>query len=565
MIIDSNLMKILDLETITLLEDIDESAFQEGLKLLQINEKLKFDVELLKLNLFFYYDFEKIKVLHLPEDLKELIILSNKIKYIESNPKKFKTDFSKILFSKLTDFRLILTLFADKVNKMSAFSQDKEFLRLIEEIYLPLSHVIGINYYIAQFEDFVIRTKYAYEYHELINKAKKSMLRDSSEIDHLISVLENYRKYPNELITGRIKSPYSVFKKVYVRNEPLENITDYVALRIITKNEDDCYSWMGHIFANWTPVIGKIKDYIEHPKPNGYKSLHATVLTELGPVEFQIRTERMHEFAEFGVAAHWRYKKIASFEISDKVKNKTNANVHDFNLGVEKIFVYTPNGDVVVLDKNSCVLDFAYAIHTEIGNHAVRALVNNQLAPLDQKLEDYDVIEIFTDKNKKPARDWLEFVFSKKSIDKIKQTLGIATKFRREQKIHDKKISELLQKTSVANCCNPFSDDELGLFKTSKRKYVLHSLDCLLKNNKKYELAPEGIEEKLLRKKIIIEIDSNVHQTIVSELKRKLDFENIIISNNEIQLTVKLPSRKDWNNLREKLLNIEGIISVRLY
>jgi GTP pyrophosphokinase len=129
---------------------------------------------------------------------------------------------------------------------------------------LPLSHVIGINYYIAQFEDFVIRTKYAYEYHELINKAKKSMLRDSSEIDHLISVLENYRKYPNELITGRIKSPYSVFKKVYVRNEPLENITDYVALRIITKNEDDCYSWMGHIFANWTPVIGKIKDYIEH-------------------------------------------------------------------------------------------------------------------------------------------------------------------------------------------------------------------------------------------------------------------------------------------------------------
>jgi (p)ppGpp synthase/HD superfamily hydrolase len=159
----------------------------------------------------------------------------------------------------------------------------------------------------------------------------------------------------------------------------------------------------------------------------------------------------MHEFAEFGVAAPWRYKKIASFEISDKVKNKTNANVHDFNLGVEKIFVYTPNGDVVVLDKNSCVLDFAYAIHTEIGNHAVRALVNNQLAPLDQKLEDYDVIEIFTDKNKKPARDWLEFVFSKKSIDKIKQTLGIATKFRREQKIHDKKISELLQKTSVAN------------------------------------------------------------------------------------------------------------------
>lgn len=564
MIISENIYKIFDLKTVTLLETINPDSFKKGVELAETNSRLGFREEYLQLCLIYYYREDELKPIHFTEGINNLIKIIEKVKFIEENPKKFKTEWGKIFFSKVVDFRLIIALFADKLKCISLHSEDQKLVKIIDELYVPLSHVIGINYYTAQFEDYVIRTKYAKEYAELLKKAKKHLLRDVSEIDNLVEILEAFRKHPSEKIYGRIKSPYSVFKKVYVRNEPLENINDYVAMRIITKTEENCYSWLGYIFSLWQPVIGKIKDYIEHPKPNGYKSLHATVITELGPVEFQVRTESMHEFAEYGFAAHWRYKKQTDFGISERLLNKSADD--KFSFGREKIFVYTPNGDIVILDKGCCVLDFAYAIHTDLGNHAVRALVNNIPATLYDKLNDNDVISIFVDKNKKPSLDSLEFVKSKKAIDKIKQVLGIVSKSKITRTEDNKQTAKIILESSVAKCCNPFYDEEIALYKTSKRKYIIHTIDCLLRKKMNYINAPKGINKRLLVKRLNLQIDCKHLDQIVNTLKRTVQFEAIRIEDNKqvILLDIKCESREDCEKTKARLLNIDGILKVVL-
>lgn len=558
--------RIFDFNTLTKLETINPLAFQKGLTLADMNHRLGFREEYLNVCLLFYYTKEELKDIILSEELKNLFETLQSLKFVENNPSKFKKEWAKIFFSKVTDVRIILAIFSDKVIRIMASEKSDALIKAIDEIYVPLSHVVGINHYISQFEDFVIRTKYSKEYTELLRIAKKEMLRDSKEVDEIVAILEKYRKYPDEKLYGRVKSPHSVFKKVYVRKEPLTDITDYVAVRIITKTEEDCYSWMGYIFSNWEPIIGKIKDYIEHPKPNGYKSIHTTVLTDLGPVEFQVRTEAMHEYAEYGIASHWRYKKQNSFGMDEIIKHKDKLFSESFNIGEEKIFVYTPNGDIVILDKDSCVLDFAYAIHTDLGNHAVRAIVNGMPAPLSQKLFDQNIIEIFTDKNKKPSRDWLEFVKTRKAIDKIKQELGLANKFMRLKKEEDRRLPALLSDASVAKCCNPFYDDEIVLYKTSKRKYVIHTFDCLLKANKKYEPAPEGLNKKLLIKRLEIQIERRELQNILNTLKRKIGFENIRIDESHSLLFVdmKFNSRAEYETVKPKIQSIPGIIEISL-
>jgi|GEM_PF-5296187 len=556
---------------INFLETRDEIAFQNGMKLVNLTVRQGFaSVEYLQLCLLFYFDPQALKQIKLSEELRNLVDQINKVKFIEANTQLFKNNLVKILYSKISDFRLLLALFADKLNKINAGQKNDLFINLIESIYVPLSHIIGIHYYTTQFEDFIIRNKYEKEYNMLLKKAKKELLRDEHELDEIELKLEQFRKYPDEEIYGRIKSPYSVFKKVYFRKEPLENISDFVAFRVITKTEEDCYSWMGYIFSLWDPIQGKIKDYIERPKSNGYKSLHATVVTEKGLVEFQVRTSKMHEHAEYGIASHWRYKKMTDFAILGRLQKRIseleNANA-GFDMGKEKIFVYTPKRDILILDKGATVVDFAYAIHTELGHHIVRATINAESVPLDTVLKDHDVCSVFTDKNKKPSRSWLEFVKTKKAIDKIKQALSLGSEDK-QRKSHEKTTisMDLLNKSYVAKCCNPFADDDLVLFKTQKRKYIIHTLECMLKQNKQYVKAPKQLSEKVLRKELLANIDHTLVQNIVDKVRRNIGFENIFVGDdyNYIVITLKIDSHTHFDEIKNKLLSIDGIFNVKL-
>ncbi|NIP33146.1 TGS domain-containing protein, partial [Candidatus Saccharibacteria bacterium] len=242
-------------------------------------------------------------------------------------------------------------------------------------------------------------------------------------------------------IHGRAKHIYSLYKKLLRYDREIDRIHDLVAIRIIVKDIADCYAVLGILHSKWPPVRGRIKDYIAQPKPNGYKSLHTTVFCEEGEkVEFQIRTQEMHDEAELGIAAHWHYeetlktpqtedkqlhwvKDLAKIQEQLQTRSQYLKNLEDLKIDVfqTRIFVITPKGDVIDLPEDSTPVDFAYAIHTEIGDKCTGAKVNDEMVPLDSKLKSGDMVDILVDKKRKgPNPDWLKFVKTSSAKTKIK-------------------------------------------------------------------------------------------------------------------------------------------------
>lgn len=492
------------------------------------------------------------------ENLEEDII---KEKFHLGNEKIFD-----IILTKITDIDLALALMSEKITLINRieFSPNKNiFMKFIEKVYLPLTHIFGTHNYTTLLDDFIIINKYSKEYKEVLELTKNNLTRSKDEIKYMIEKLELFRKSQNEIIKGRIKSPTSVFKKIYERKQKPEEIMDYVAIRIITNTITDCYSWLGHIYSLWPPELSRFKDYIEHPKPNGYKSLHIVINTKYGPVEIQIRTFIMNKFAELGLAAHWQYKTKSDNKILLKIKSAINSQTPFFGKGF--VYAYTPKKDIILLEKGSSIIDFAYTIHTSIGNKISFAKVNGIITPLDYKVQDKDLIEIFTDENKKPSKRWLEFVITSKARDKICQLLNI--------KHIDKKTKELnpklktLDKISVAKCCNPFVNDEVGIYKTTKRKFILHNINCLEKNKLKYSYAGELLKKQFLKTKSI-EISFNIN---LEELLKKLKLKVYIPSNynlNETQdkliFNYEFNNSEEYEKLKEELLKEDYIENIEL-
>lgn len=366
---------------------------------------------------------EKIKDLKTIFDLENLNDNTIKEKVLNDDEKIFD-----VLLSKFADVDLTLAMLSEKItqiNKNEFYPNKNIFIKFIENVYLPLSHILGTYNYTTIFDEFIITNKHPNEYKEVLKLTKENLARSKDELNILISKLETFRKNSNEIITGRLKSPTSVFKKIYERKQKPNEIMDYVAIRIITNTISDCYSWLGYIYSLWEPELSRFKDYIQHRKPNGYQSLHIVIKTSFGPVEIQIRTFTMHKFSELGSAAHWQYK------TKNKNKNKILANVNsNINsktsiFGKRFVFAYTPKKDIILLEKGASIIDFAYAIHTNLGNTISYAKVNNVITPLSYKIQNKDIIEIFTDENKKPEKKWLEFAITQKARDKINQTLNI--------------------------------------------------------------------------------------------------------------------------------------------
>ncbi|HTY84034.1 MAG TPA: bifunctional (p)ppGpp synthetase/guanosine-3',5'-bis(diphosphate) 3'-pyrophosphohydrolase [Silvibacterium sp.] len=355
----------------------------------------------------------------------------------------------KMLLAMVSDVRVVLIKLADRLHNMRTLehlSPDKQqsIARETLDIYAPLAHRLGMGKVRGELEDLSFRyvDPYTYEQlHEAVEARRKEGEQFLSGVEGLLA--EKLRENNIEArVEWRIKRLYSISQKLQKSKISVDQVYDLLALRVITKNVPDCYAAFGLIHSIWRPVPGRIKDFIAMPRPNLYQSLHTTVMGEGGhQFEVQIRTEEMHRIAEEGIAAHWKYKANGSpisardeqrlawvRQLVEWQREMTDPNEFLSTLKIdlypEEVYTFTPKGKVVVLPKDASPLDFAYSIHTEVGNTCVGAKVNGRLVPLRSKLRNGDIVEVVTQNGHTPSRDWLTIVKSARARNKIKHWLN---------------------------------------------------------------------------------------------------------------------------------------------
>ncbi|HEU0256676.1 MAG TPA: bifunctional (p)ppGpp synthetase/guanosine-3',5'-bis(diphosphate) 3'-pyrophosphohydrolase [Microbacteriaceae bacterium] len=370
----------------------------------------------------------------------------------------------KMIVAMSKDIRVLIVKLADRLHNArtwgfvpveSAQRKAKETL----EIYAPLAHRLGIQTIKLELEDLsfaVLQPKIYEEIDSLVKRRSPQRKRVVGEVIQIVKRELKEARIRGE-VSGRPKEYYSIYQKMVVRGREFDDIYDLVGIRVIVGSVRDCYAVLGQVHSLWTPMPGRFKDYIATPKFNLYQSLHTTVIGPEGrPVEIQIRTEEMHRRAEYGVAAHWKYKEQASGRGVATTANASGADlawlahISDwqaetadpgefldslrFEIGAKEVYVFTPKGRVIGLPAGSTPVDFAYAVHTEVGHRTMGARVNGRLVPLESSLNTGDVVEVFTSKNPDaaPSRDWLNFVKSPRARTKIRQWF---TKERRDEAI----------------------------------------------------------------------------------------------------------------------------------
>ncbi len=341
----------------------------------------------------------------------------------------------KFFIAMANDLRVVIIKFADRLHNLKTLQhvpEEKRHRIALEsiEVYAPLANRLGMGKLKGDIEDAAFPFAYPEEYKKIeeIIKEKKDLYKK-----YLTEVNQKLKKelYKNQInfteIDYRIKHKYSLYKKLLKYNMDIEKIYDIVALRVVVNNVEECYRVLGLVHSIWTPLPGRIKDYIAVPKPNGYRSLHTTIFTGSGGIaEIQIRTKEMHAEAAYGVAAHFAYKEGAGKKNKDdkdkyrwveelKHLNYFPANPKKFidhlkmDFFNDRIFIFTPKGDVIDLPEDSSPLDFAYAIHSDIGEHTSGAKINTKMSPIYSKLKNGDVVEIITKKDARPSSKWLEY------------------------------------------------------------------------------------------------------------------------------------------------------------
>jgi GTP pyrophosphokinase len=353
---------------------------------------------------------------------------------------RYVENLRKMFVAMASDIRVILIKFADRIHNLEtlgALPHAKRLRIALEslEIYAPIANRLGMNEIKSRIEDLAFKHAMPKEYEWASALATKAIKVKKNYIDRIQKIVEEELRrssVPCLRIEGRVKHLYSLYRKLLKYNRDIVQIHDLIALRIIVPQVGDCYAVLGLIHKLWKPLKGRIKDYIAMPKPNGYQSLHTTVFCEDGEiVEFQIRTEKMHEEAERGIYAHWHYdedgKKASAAvrrqlawvqELADQKWTRAGEkadleplNSMKIDVFQNRIFVFTPNGDVIDLPEDATPVDFAYAIHSQLGDTCVGARVNDEIVSLDTKLSSGDFCEIIVDKNRKgPNPDWMAFV-----------------------------------------------------------------------------------------------------------------------------------------------------------
>ncbi|WP_371302302.1 bifunctional (p)ppGpp synthetase/guanosine-3',5'-bis(diphosphate) 3'-pyrophosphohydrolase [Nocardioides sp.] len=385
----------------------------------------------------------------------------------------------KMIVAMARDIRVLVIKLADRLHNMRTLryvkreSQERTARQTLD-IYAPLAHRLGMNTIKWELEDLAFATLHPKIYDEIVRMvAERAPSRDQFLAQVIHQVEADLREARiKATVTGRPKHYYSIYQKMIVGGREFSDIHDLVGIRILVDEDQDCYAVLGILHARWNPVLGRFKDYVAMPKFNMYQSLHTTVIGPQGkPVELQIRTYAQHRRAEYGVAAHWKYKEAGragqDTERPGDLDDMTwvrqlldwQSDVEDpgefleslrFEINRAEVYVFTPRGDVQALPAGATPVDFAYAVHTEVGHHTIGARVNGRLVPLESRLDNGDVVEVFTSKNPNagPSRDWLNFVKSPRARSKIRQWF---TKERREEAIERGKeqIAKLVRKEGV--------------------------------------------------------------------------------------------------------------------
>ncbi|WP_298018002.1 bifunctional (p)ppGpp synthetase/guanosine-3',5'-bis(diphosphate) 3'-pyrophosphohydrolase [uncultured Dysosmobacter sp.] len=376
-------------------------------------------------------------------DLVEGVSKLTRIQYATKEDEQME-NLRKMLIAMSKDIRVILIKISDRLHNMRTMeyqSPAKQKQKSLEtmEIYAPISHRLGMQRIKWELEDLSLKYLDPIGYEEIVSKlgVKQKeydafMQRTQIQIDDRLNELGI-----QHIVYGRMKHPYSIYRKMFNQNKNLDEIFDLFAFRVVVENVGDCYNVLGVIHDIYKPILGRFKDYIGTPKPNGYQSLHTTVMGTDGiPFEVQIRTRQMHEIAEYGVAAHWKYKQNGQgagtegrYEwVRRLLENQEGADAEDYihslkvDMFADEVFVFTPNGDVQNLPAGATPIDFAYAIHSAVGNRMVGAKVNNRIVTLDHILKNGDIVEIMTSKSAKgPSRDWMKIAKSSEARSKIRQ------------------------------------------------------------------------------------------------------------------------------------------------
>jgi GTP pyrophosphokinase len=432
-------------------------------------------------------------------------------------------NFRKMLVAMARDLRVLVIKLADRLHNIRTLDylppeRSRAIARETLDIYGPLAHRLGMAKVKAELEDLALRALHPEDYVDLQKRVAKRRLEREADINHVIAILE---KKLTEVgiesqIRGRPKHFYSIWKKMHEQGKEFDEIYDLTAVRVITSSVRDCYGTLGVIHSLWKPVPGRFKDFIAMPKVNMYQSLHTTIIGPKGdPVEIQIRTREMHRIAEDGIAAHWLYKekKTGRDKLDDslvwlrqlmeaQLETKDPREFMDtvrVDLFPDEVYVFTPKGDVKALPEGSTPIDFAYTVHTKVGEHCVGAKVNGKLVPLRYTLRQGDIVEIITSPNQHPSRDWLKIVKSTRARSKINQWLKTEERarslalgrelFERESKKYRLNATALLADDAISQLARdmgfPGPDDllaSIGYGKTS----VQHVLG---------KLAPEEVGE----------------------------------------------------------------------
>lgn len=358
----------------------------------------------------------------------------------------------KMIIAMSRDIRVLLIKLADRLHNARTWrfvpvESAKKKARETLEIYAPLAHRLGMNMIKWELEERSFKILYPEIYEEIDHLvSERAPERDLYLREVIAQIEEDLRRSGTQgTVTGRPKNHYSIYQKMIVRNKAFDEIFDLVAVRVLVETVRDCYAVLGALHGRWNPIPGRFKDYIAMPKFNFYQSLHTTVIGPGGkPVEIQIRTYEMHEHAEHGVAAHWKYKQNPNANSLDSDRMSADEQMNwlralvdmeretgdpeefldslRYEISGDEVYVFTPKGEVVVLPRGATPVDFAYSVHTEVGNRTVGAKVNGRLVPLNTRLESGQTVEVVTSKSDKaaPSRDWLAFVASPRARSKIK-------------------------------------------------------------------------------------------------------------------------------------------------
>ncbi len=428
-------------------------------------------------------------------------------------------NFRKMLLAMARDIRVILLKFCDRLDNMRTLDHlpNEKQERIATEtiqIYAPLSHRLGIQWIKTELEDLSFKYLYNDEYAQLageVAKTRKERLRYIADVEKLIH-REMVRAGISCRVTGRAKHLWSIRQKMQRTERTFADIHDAIGFRIVTDSTRACYEALGIVHAAWTPIPGRFKDYVALPKPNGYQSLHTAVIGPKGErIEIQLRTNEMHLVAEQGIAAHWKYKEgrpaawhshDAKFawlrelvESQHDLKDPTEflESVKMDLFSDDEVFVFTPQGDVKALPVGSCPIDFAYTIHTSIGDHCSGARVNGMIVPLRYQLRNGDTIEIITSPNQKPNRDWLKMVRTARARTKIRHRLR---KERRERAmvLGRDLVEKALRKFSVSfNKAN-----KSGQLAKAAETLKCHSIDDLLCQVGYGKVTPKQVVEAVV-------------------------------------------------------------------